>query len=163
MTDGTLRIGVKSIGDIQARWAVADNFRLTRIEYDTESTRAHELRRDVDTWTESGNNEQLNTNGYDSRKYWSYYVDGAQLASHSLGILPETEGLGFRLADKATSTLTLDMQNTVNASLTSHLLSLTSQTFPYTWRNGRLAITGGTSITVPSPGNGYDDYYIYKV
>lgn len=161
VTNSTLRIGVKNFSGIQARWVVADNFRLTRIEYDTESTRAHELRRDVDTWTESGNNEQLNTNGYNSRKYWSYYVDGAQLASHSLGILPETEGLGFRLADKATSTLTLDMQNTVDASLTSHLLSLTSQTFPYTWRNGRLAITGGTSITVPSPGNGYDDYYIY--
>lgn len=161
VTDGTLRIGVKSVGELKARWAVADNFQLTRIEYDTESTRAHELRREEDTWTESGNNEQLKTNDYDSRKYWSYYVDGAQLASHSLGILPETEGLGFRLADKTTSTFTLDMQNTVAHSPSSVLLPPSSQTFPYTWRNGRLAITGGTSITVPAPGSSYDDYYIY--
>ena len=44
VTNGTLRIGVKNFDEIAARWFVADNFRLTRIEYDTESTRAHEMR-----------------------------------------------------------------------------------------------------------------------
>lgn len=168
VTDGTLRIGVKSFEtSVAARWFVAGNFRLTRIEYDTQSTRAHELRKDIDTWEESGNDENILSANYDTRKYRSYYVDGAQLVSHNLGILPETEGLGFRVADKtAANQLTLDMQSQVTAispSRSGHPspARVTTVEYPYTWRNGKLTITGGGQIIVPAPGASYSDYYIY--
>ena len=176
----TLRIGVKNFETpMAARWFVADNFRLSKINYDGPSTRAHEYRKDIDTWTETGNNETVITDDYDSRKYWSYYVDGAQLVSRNLGILPETKGLGFTLNSKLTGGLTLDMQNTVvnpspsrevgkaSASVASDLHSdaaatrATTVEYPYTWRNGKLVITGGGSIIVPKPGASYGDYYIY--
>lgn len=167
VTNGTLRIGVKNFDDIAARWFVVDNFRLTCIEEDSPSTRAHELRKDIDTWTESGNDENILSADYNTRKYRSYYVDGAQLVSHTEGILPETEGLGFRVADKtAANQLTLDMQSQVTASSPSRSGSpsparVTTVEYPYTWRNGKLTIKSGGEIIVPTPGAGYGDYYIY--
>jgi hypothetical protein len=166
VTNGTLRIGVKCFDtSVAARWFVVDNFRLTRIEYYTGSTRAHELRKDIDTWAESTNDENVITTDYDSRKYWSYYVDGAQLVSHTLGILPETEGLGFRVADKtADSQLTLDMQSQVTATAPARAerpSHVTTVEYPHTWRNGKLTIKAGGAITVPTPGSGYDGYYLY--
>ena len=104
---------------------------------------------------------------YDTRKYGSYYVDGAQLVSHDLGILPETEGLGFRVADKtAGNQLTLDMQSQVTASSPSRSgypspAQVTTVEYPYTWRNGKLTIKSGGEIIVPAPGASYSDYYIY--
>lgn len=154
----TLRIGVKNFSTpMAARWFVADNFKLSLIHYDGPSTRSHENRRDIDTWMETGNDEDIITTDYDSRKYWSYFVDGAQLVSRTLGILPETEGLGFSVANKGTVALTLDMQNTVDGNpVTGNDVE-----FPYTWRNGKLVITGGGTIIVPKPGVNYGDYYIY--
>ena len=52
------------------------------------------------------------------------------------------------------------MQNTV-PYVASPSQPSASVVFPYPWRNGCLAITGGTVITVPAPGSNYDDYYIY--
>lgn len=152
VTDGTLRIGVKNFDVMAARWFVADNFRLTRIEYDSPSTRTHEYRRVVDTWTESGTTETALTDGYDSRKYTSFYVDGAQLVSRDLGLLPETEGLGFRVSDRTAGGLTLDMQSLVGDA-----------PYPHTWRDGGLNLYGGGTITVPKPDDAtnYGDYYIY--
>lgn len=154
----TLRIGVKNFSTpMSARWFVADNFKLSLIHYDGSSTRSHEYRKDIDTWTETGNIEDVITTDYDSRKYWSYYVDGAQLVSRTLGILPETEGLGFSLNSKLTGGLALDMQNTVDGTPVTG----TDVEFPYTWRDGKLSITGGGTIIVPKPGANYGDYYIY--
>lgn len=166
VTNGTLRIGVKCFEtSVAARWFVVDNFRLTRIEYYTGSTRAHEMRKDIDTWAESTNDENVITTDYDSRKYWSYYVDGAQLVSHTLGILPETEGLGFRVADKtAANQLTLDMQSEVTATSPARAerpSHATTVEYPHTWRNGKLTIKAGGAITVPTPGSGYDGYHLY--
>ena len=155
VTDGTLRIGVKNFDNMAARWFVADNFRLTRIEYDSPSTRAHEYRRVVDTWTESGTTETALTDGYDSRKYTSFYVDGAQLVSRTLGLLPETEGLGFAVADKSTAgQLSLNMQSTTDGGRGTSGTNTT-------WRDGSLTLAAGSSITVPTPGDDFSDYYIY--
>lgn len=158
VTNGTLTIGVANPVNTNL-WCIWDNFTLTRLEDSstsfTKSTQAHEYRMDIDTWTEIGNNENVITDDYNSRKYWSYYVDGAQLVSRSLGILPETEGLGFSISQKQTGGLTLDMQSTVANP------PVASGDFPYTWRNGKLEITGGGTIIVPKPGTGYDGFYIY--
>ncbi|MBQ8462578.1 MAG: hypothetical protein IJ544_00475 [Prevotella sp.] len=162
VTNGTLRIGVKNFDSMAARWFVADNFRLTRIEHGTTSTRAHEGRCTVDSWTEAGDLEQTVTTGYDSRKYGSYFVDGAQLVSHTLGLLPETEGLGFSISDKSADHLTLDMQSTVSRPPTAITGSDgSSVVFPHTWRDGKLMLTAGSTIIVPKPGDDYASYYIY--
>lgn len=162
VTNGTLRIGVKNFDNVAARWFVADNFRLTRIEYGTGSTRAHEERRDVDTWAESGDLEQAVTADYDSRKYGSYFVDGAQLVSHTLGLLPETEGLGFSISDKSADRLTLDMQSTVSNPPTAIPAGGgSSVVFPHTWRDGKLMLTAGSTVIVPKPGDDFASYYIY--
>lgn len=164
VTNGTLTIGVANPVNTSV-WCIWDNFTLTRLEDSstsfTKSTQAHEYRKDIDTWKETGNNENVITDDYHSRKYWSYYVDGAQLVSHDLGILPETEGLGFSINQKLLGGLTLDMQNTVTTDPATHLASGYNQEYPYSWRNGKLVITGGGTIIVPKPGDDYGSYYIY--
>ena len=128
----------------------------------TNPTGAHEYRKDVDTWEQSGNNELALTTDYDTRKYWSYFVNGAQLVSRGLtsGVLPETEGLGFSLNNLTDNnpandaTLTLNMESAVSGEKAKALLG-------NTWRSGKLTITGGGSITVPAPGSSFTDYYIY--
>ena len=130
----------------------------------TNPTGAHEYRTSIDTWEQNGNNEKALTTDYDTRKYWSYFVNGAQLVSRGLstsgGVLPETEGLGFSLNnltdnDKTNdATLTLNMENTVTGNAAKAQSG-------NTWRSGKLTITGGGSITVPTPGTAFNEYYIY--
>lgn len=128
----------------------------------TNPTGAHEYRKDIDTWTQTGNDEKVVTKGYDTRKYGSYFVSGAQLVSRGLGVLPETEGLGFSLntlgnsdeTDDESASLTLDMESTTSGDKARALLG-------NTWRNGKLSITAGGSIIVPTPGADFTHYYIY--
>lgn len=165
VTNQKLKIGVKNtVTPMVARWFVADNFKLYYMNYsdlkalygssDYSKTAAHEYRKVLDTWTESGNTEAAITTNYDTPKYGSYFVDGAQLVSRNLGILPETEGLGFTLDDKTTSQLALDMQSTVTEGEQANGSG-------ETWRSGKLTITGGGTIIVPKPGSGFANFYVY--
>ena len=166
VTNQKLKIGVKNtVTPMVARWFVADNFRLYYMNYsdlkalysssDYSKTAAHEYRKVLDTWTESSNTETVITTNYDTPKYGSYFVDGAQLVSRKLGVLPETEGLGFSISNKASGGLTLDMQSTVGTG------GVQANSSGETWRSGELTITGGGTIIVPKPGSGFTNFYVY--
>ena len=129
-------------------------------------TGAHEYRQVIDTWQQGtgddSNKESALITGYDGSKYNSLFVDGAQLVSYALkddatyqGILPETAGLGFSITDKTTGGLSLDMQNAVASA------GAGANSSGETWRSGELTITGGGTIIVPKPGDGYSNFYIY--
>ena len=140
---------------------------------------SREFHHTANTWKQTGKIEEVVTTDYDTFNYQSYFVDGAQLVSHKLGLLPETEGLGFSIANKASGGLKLDMQSTVSdgsddddddgdvsdpaparaAGATPPRRKASSTTG--TWRDGGLTITGGGKITVPAPGTSYAGYYIY--
>ena len=127
-----------------------------------------------DTWNKSGNLRTVQTSNYNENSYASYYVEGAQLVSVGVwnndrstqGLLQETKGLGFRLTSDANPTtdstpahsLTLDMQDeVVNSGQGVQSVNSGYQT----WASGKLTLTGGGTIIVPTPGAGYGGYYIY--
>lgn len=120
-------------------------------------TGAHEWRKETDSWTEIGNSEYAKTDGYNTPKYKSYFVDRAQLVSTGTnGPLPETAGLGFSLNDKNTGGLTLGM---VDGNVPAGGVQANGS--GETWRDGSLTITGGGTIIVPMPVINYGQYYIY--
>ena len=103
------------------------------------TTGSHEYRVQLNTWDEGGNEETMVTADYNTEKYGSFFVDGAQLVSYGLwdgkvdgkedaeenageakdGRLPETAGLGFRLKNLDDTNndnvgiLKLDMQSRI--------------------------------------------------
>lgn len=141
----------------------------------------------TDSWTGINAEKTAVYSGYDTNNYSSYYVDGAQLVSYSLrnnghnGLLPETEGLGFRLDTSSTpdgtpdATLKLDMQSTVAAARSMNAPAAEPATGvecpaaepsgaasprrAATTQNGSLQLSAGATIIVPAPGE--DGYYIY--
>ena len=124
-------------------------------------TGAHEYRQTIDTWQASGDSEQALSSGYGTGNYSSLFVNGAQLVSYGLrsnetykGRLPETAGLGFSLAAPEADVLSLDMQSTVGSSGAGASSNAT-------WRNGKLSISGGGTVIVPSPGSNATDFYLY--
>ena len=110
----------------------------------------------LQTWNLNGSDMNVVLEDYDGNVYKSYFVDGAQLVSTGIsgGILSETEGLGFSITNKSAGGLTLDMQSCVAASG-----SVASN--GETWKSGKLTITGGGTIIVPSPGSSAAEYYLY--
>lgn len=131
-------------------------------------TGSRELRIQTNTWDNGGDEETVVTTDYDTEHYGSFFVNGAQLVSYGEdenykkynGVLPETEGLGFKLpnlGDKNNDNvgiLKLDMQS-------NYANKVGADGDNGTWRSGRLAIRGGGSIIVPHPGDKYGNYRIY--
>lgn len=112
----------------------------------------------TDSWTTSSSVMTAKYDNYDTNIYTSYFVDGAQLVSYKLweetsnGILPETNGLGFKLVG-GTATLSLDMQSTVSSAAKASSNA--------TWKDGCLNISAGGKIIVPKPGTGFTNFYVY--
>lgn len=131
-------------------------------------TGSRELRIQTNTWDNGGDEETVVTTDYDTEHYGSFFVNGAQLVSYGEdenykkynGVLPETEGLGFKLpnlGDKNNDNvgiLKLDMQS-------NYANKVEADGDNGTWRSGRLAIRGGGSIIVPRPKENAKDYIIY--
>ena len=137
---------------------------------DFNSYGSHEYRIELNTWDETGDEEEVVTEGYNTANYGSFFVNGAQLVGYGLlgdkkynGRLPETAGLGFILNnlddENNDGRLSLDMQ--------SYYAKAVEAGNNETWRKGKLSIRGG-SIIVPRPivndkesTKKAEDFYIY--
>ena len=135
---------------------IADNDREENtITIKVRNDKSKTVTRSTQTWGISNNDCTAQTTYYGGSNYESYFVDGAQLVSRALDApLPETDGLGFSITNKSTGGLTLDMQSTVAATGSG-------ASNGGTWKSGKLTITGGGTIIVPKPGDGFTNFYLY--